>query len=73
MNDTNIAVIKMNINDVKNNRFIYEKGDIEIKSSQCDFCKYNNPVDKNVCIKYPNGKPEELKQTKKRCEYLDLK
>lgn len=44
----------MNTNDVKNNRFIYEKGDIEIKSSQCDFCKYNNPDDKNVCIKYPN-------------------
>lgn len=73
MNNTNIAVIKMNINDAKNNRFIYEKGDIEIKSSQCDFCKYNNSDDKNVCIKYPNGKPEELKQTKKRCEYLDLK
>lgn len=63
----------MNTNDVKNNRFIYEKGDIEIKSSQCDFCKYNNQDDKNVCIKYPNGKPEELKQIKKRCEYLDLK
>lgn len=63
----------MNTNDVKNNRFIYEKGDIEIKSSQCDFCKYNNPDDKNVCIKYPNGIPEKLKQTKKRCEYLDLK
>lgn len=42
----------MNINNEKNNRFIYEK---------------------DVCIKYPNGKPEEIKQTKKRCEYLDIK
>lgn len=36
----------MNINNEKNNRFIYEKDDIEIKSSQCDFCKYNNSNEK---------------------------
>lgn len=63
----------VNINNEKNNRFIYEKDDIEIKNSQCDFCKYNNSNEKDVCIKYPNGKPEEIKQTKKRCEYLDIK
>lgn len=62
----------MNTNNEKNDKFIYEKGDIEIKSNQCDFCKYNRPDDKDACIKYPNGKPEEVKQTKKRCEYLDL-
>lgn len=56
----------VNINNEKNNRFIYEKDDIEIKSSQCDFCKYNNSNEKDVCIKYPNGKPEEIKQTKKK-------
>lgn len=59
----------MNNNDDK---FVYEKDDIDIKSSQCDFCKYNNPDAKDVCIKYPNGKPEEVKQAKKRCEYLDF-
>lgn len=59
----------MNINEDK---FVYEKDDIEIKSSQFDFCKYNNSDDKDVCIKYPNEKPEEIKQTKKSCEYLDL-
>ncbi len=55
----------------ENNKFVYEKGDIEVKSSQCDFCKHNND-DNNTCIKFPNGKPEEIKATKKRCEYLDL-
>lgn len=62
----------LGINKKENNKFVYKKGDIEIKSSQCDFCKYNNYEEKDVCIKYPNGKPEEVKNTKKRCEYLDL-
>lgn len=53
-------------------RFIYQKKDIEIKKSQCDFCKYNNPDDKNTCIKFLNGKPEEIKMVKKRCEYIEL-
>ncbi len=57
----------------ENNRFVYEKGDIEIKSNQCEFCKYNNSENKDVCIMFPNGKPEEIKNTKKRCEYLDFK
>ena len=56
----------------ENNRFVYEKGDIEIKKSQCDFCKYNNPNEQNNCVKFPNGKPEEIKNTNRRCEYLDL-
>lgn len=59
----------MNNNEDK---FVYEKDDIEIKSSQFDFWKYNNSDDKDVCIKYSNEKPEEIKQTKKICEYLDL-
>ena len=59
-------------NKEENDRFVYKKGDIEIKNSQCDFCKYNNYDDKNICIKFPNGKPEEIKMTKKRCEYIDL-
>jgi hypothetical protein len=62
----------MDMKKEENNRFVYEKGDVEIKSSQCDFCKYNNFEDKDVCIKFPNGKPEEIKKTKK-CEYLDFK
>ena len=36
--------IKKNEN---NNRFIYEKEDIEIKNSQCEFCKYNDLNNKN--------------------------
>lgn len=48
----------MNNNEDK---FVYEKDDIEIKSSQFDFCKYNNSDNKDVCIKYPNEKPEEIK------------
>lgn len=53
-------------------RFNYEKDDIEIKQSQCDFCKYNDDNNKNVCIKFLDGKPEEIRQTKKKCEYLDF-
>ena len=56
----------------ENNKFIYKEGDIEIKKSQCDFCKYNDSDDENICIKFSNGKPEKIKTTKKRCEYLEL-
>lgn len=55
-----------------NSRFNYEKDDIEIKQSQCDFCKYNNIDNKNICINFPNGKPKEIRKTKKKCEYLDF-
>lgn len=54
-----------------NGRFIYEKEDIEIKNSQCDFCKYNNVDNNRICEKYTNGKPQEVKNEIKRCEYLD--
>lgn len=64
-----MADIKKNEN---NNRFIYEKEDIEIKNSQCEFCKYNDINNKNKCVKFQNGKPEEILFTKSRCEFLDI-
>ena len=51
-------------------KFVYEKGDIEFKSSQCDFCRYNNLDNKYVCIKFPNGKPEEIESNKKICKFI---
>lgn len=60
--------IKKNKN---NSRFIYEKEDIEIKNSQCDFYKYNNVDNNRICEKYISGKPQEVKNGIKRCEYLD--
>lgn len=61
----------LDIDKKENHKFVYEKGDIEIKSSQCDFCKHNN-ANNNICIKFPNEKPEEIKTNKKKCKYLDL-
>ena len=50
-----------------NDRFTYQKGDIQIKASQCDFCKHNckdeNGCSKVVCSKYPEGKPEDVLKT----------
>ncbi len=56
-------------------RFIYQKGDIEIKESQCCFCKYevqDNKLDsEDVCEKYPDGKPEIVAKNQRRCPYLE--
>ena len=49
---------------MSSDRFIYNKGDIQIGKSQCDFCKYNCKKEfgkaKQSCSKYPNGKPEDV-------------
>ncbi len=52
--------------------FTYQKGDIEIKRTQCEFCKYNNKEDITKCIKYPEGKPLDVVNTKVRCKYIDV-
>ncbi len=56
-------------------RFIYQKGDIEIKKSQCGFCKYeardNKLGSEDVCGKFPNGKPEAVVKNQRRCSYLE--
>jgi hypothetical protein len=58
-----------------NDRFIYQKGDIQIRASQCDFCKYNckdeRGCSKAVCSKYPEGKQGDIVQTLKKCPFLE--
>jgi len=51
-------------------RFIYQKGDIEIKDTQCGFCKFNDEERPLYCINYPNGKPENVIKGTSRCEHL---
>ena len=51
-------------------RFIYQKGDIEIKDTQCGFCKFNDEERPLYCINYPNGKPENVIKGTIRCEHL---
>ena len=61
---------------MNSDRFTYEKGDIQFKRSQCDFCKHNckDKVGNNmqVCIKYPEGKPAEVLKTLVQCSYIEF-
>lgn len=58
---------------MSNERYIYNKGDIEIKKSQCDFCKNNlGQVSTEKCDKFPNGKPEDVQSNKRKCPCFDL-
>lgn len=62
--------------NMSNERFNYNKGDIEFKRCQCAFCRYNckdeNGIDKKTCPKYPDGKPDEVLQTKIQCPFLEF-
>lgn len=54
-------------------KFIYGKGEIEITKCQCELCKYNNPENINVCIKYPKGKKQEILNGEIFCSKLQIK
>ena len=56
----------------RNDYFTYKQGDIQFGDSQCDFCKYNDLNNKSVCIKYPNGKPNNVINTEVKCEFLEM-
>lgn len=71
------SLIKSKILDImeqndRNDYFTYKQGDIQFGDSQCDFCKYNDLNNKNICIKYPNGKPNNIINTEIKCEYLEI-
>lgn len=51
-------------------KFVYQEGDIEIKKTQCEFCKFNISEDK--CEKFIDGKPMEILEMNKRCPGLSL-
>ncbi len=62
-------------------RFVYQKGDIQLKRTQCEFCKNHNKVkssndDKEeeliVCEHYPDGVPYEIMKAIKRCPYVEI-
>jgi hypothetical protein len=56
-------------------KYIYQEGDITFKSSQCGFCVFGSSEENDIgdtCIKFPEGKPEEIKKTLKRCPFLDI-
>ena len=56
----------------RNDYFTYKQGDIQFGDSQCDFCKYNDLNNKSVCIKYPNGKPNNVINTEVKCKFLEM-
>lgn len=71
------SLIKSKILDImdqndRNDYFTYKQGDIQFGDSQCDFCKYNDLNNKNICIKYPNGKPNNIINTEIKCKYLEI-
>lgn len=60
-----------------NNRFTYNKGDIDVQNTQCDFCRYNEVNNegrsKLTCCKYEQKKPDEIYRTLKRCPFFQAK
>lgn len=56
-----------------NDRFTYQKGDIQIRALQCDFCKCNckdeRGCSKVACPKYLEGKPEDIIKAFKKCSF----
>lgn len=56
----------------RNDYFTYKQGDIQFGDSQCNFCKYNDVNNKNICLKYPNGKPNNIINSEVKCEYLEM-
>ncbi len=65
-------ILKIIEKNEKNDYFTYRQGDIQFGDSQCDFCKYNDLNNKSACIKYPNGKPNNIINTEVKCEYLEM-
>lgn len=47
-------------------KFTYEKNDLGIARTQCEFCIYNVRSTPGKCEKYET-KPEEIVKNKKRC------
>lgn len=52
---------------IKNDKFLYKEGEIQIAKHQCELCKYNNPENKNICSQFENGKPIEVLKMEKLC------
>lgn len=62
----------MNNENDRSDYFTYKQGDIKFGNSQCDFCKYKDSNDITKCIKYPDGKPENIINTETKCQYLEM-
>ncbi len=65
-------------------RFNYQKGEIEIKNTQCDFCSnlgddiQNGNITKDNCQVihcqyFPDGIPYEILKAIKRCPHLKIR
>ncbi len=55
-----------------NDKYVWNKGDIQIAKTQCEFCTYNDEKDTNKCSKYPDGKLLEVVNNLKACpKYKD--
>lgn len=52
-------------------RFVYEKGDLQIGSTQCDFCRFRHETDPLRCDRFPNGKPETVLLDLALCKSLE--
>ena len=52
---------------MKNDKFIYHEGELQIAKTQCEFCKFNDKDTEMVCKEYLNGKPNDVITNKIRC------
>ncbi len=53
-------------------RITYEEGDVEVKESYCSFCINSIKDSNDACKKYPNGKPQEIKDMSKLCNCFEM-
>ena len=60
-------------NFINNDKFNWGDGEVKIADSFCEFCKYNNNEQLNICSKYPNGKLFGVNDDAANCPYFDRK
>lgn len=65
-------ILKIVEENDRDDYFTYKQGDIQFGDSQCNFCKYNDVNNKNICLKYPNGKPNNIINSEVKCENLEM-
>lgn len=65
-------ILKIVEENDRDDYFTYKQRDIQFGDSQCNFCKYNDVNNKNICLKYPNGKPNNIINSEVKCEYLEM-
>jgi hypothetical protein len=51
-------------------KFTYKEGDLEVRRSYCEFCRFYIKGNTEACGRYPEGKPEDIKSITRICTYF---